>query len=155
MIQAFIKLRLIQILRAIKGLGPVRIVCLIGLAGFCAIGLFIQTAVSPKSLYATGIYLFVIALIQLNRPDKRFLKTHFSNFKLVFFIEYLLIMIPLLTCLIYHLQWISLISSIAFTGLIANLDIKIKQKSLNTFIQKLIPSDCFEWKGGGNSTTKF
>jgi hypothetical protein len=57
-------------------------------------------------------------------------------------------MVPLFICLIYNNQLISLFSSIALISLIINLDFKTRQKSLNTSIQKMIPSDCFEWKGG-------
>lgn len=152
MIQAFIKLRFRQIFRATKGLGVIRIIVLIVLAGLTVIGLFMQTKKAPDSFYITGIYLSIIILIQVNRHDKRFLKIHFSNFKLIFLTEYLLLMSPLFICLIYNNQWNSLISSMALTSLIINLDFKIRQKSLNTSIQKMILSDCFEWKGGVRKT---
>jgi hypothetical protein len=152
MIQAFIKLRFRQIFRATKGLGLIRIIVLIVLSALCVIGLFRLTEKTPNSFYITGIYLIVIAFIHLNRHDKRFLKIHFSNFKLIFLTEYLALMSPLFICLIYNDQWISTISSLALTPLIVNLDFKIRQTSLNTSIQKMIPSDCFEWKGGVRKT---
>jgi hypothetical protein len=152
MIQAFIKLRFRQIFRAIKGLGLIRIIVLIVLSALAMIGLFIQTEKTPNSFYVTGIYLTIITLIQLNRHDKRFLQIHFSNFKLIFLAEYLLLMSPLYISLIYNIQWIALISSTVLTSVIINLDFKIRQKSLNTSIQKMIPSDCFEWKGGVRKT---
>ena len=152
MIQAFIKLRFRQILRATKGLGLIRIIVLIVLLALSLASLFMQTEQTPNSFYFTGIYLTIIALIQVNRHDKRFMQIHFSNYKLIFLTEYLLLMLPLFTCLIYNNQRISLISSIVLTSLIINLDLKIRQKSLNTSIQKMIPSDCFEWKGGVRKT---
>ena len=155
MILAFINLRLRQIFRATKGLGLIRIIVLIVLSALSMIGLFMQTKETPNSFYITGIYLAIITLIQVNRHDKRFLQIHFSNSKLIFLTEYLLLMSPLFICLIYNNQWISLISSIALTSLIINLDVKIRQKSLNTSIQKMIPSDCFEWKGGVRKTLVF
>jgi len=148
MIQAFIKLRLKQIFRATKGLGLVRIIVLIVLAALFVTALFMQTERTPNSYYVTGIYLIIIALIHVKRQDQRFLKIHFNNFRLIFVTEYLLLMSPLLICLIYNNQWISVISSLLLISLIVNLDFKIQQKSLNTSIQKMIPSDCFEWKGG-------
>jgi hypothetical protein len=148
MIRAFIIIRLKQILRAIKGLGLIRIIFLIGLSGFFVFGLFKETAETPNSIYATGLYLIIITLIQLKRPDKRFSQIHFSNYKRIFFVEYLLLMIPWFICLTYHNQWIPVISILVLTLLVVNIDFKTRQRSLNTSIQRLIPSDCFEWKCG-------
>ena len=152
MIQAFIRIRFKQISRGINGIGLIRFIFLIVILGFFASGVFLQTAETPNSFYAAGLYLSIITLIQVKRQDKRFAKIHFSNFKLIFFIEYMLLMIPLVICLIYHKQWIPVISVIAITLLIVNVDFKQRQKSLNTAIQRLIPSDCFEWKGGVRKT---
>ena len=152
MIQAFINIRFKQIFRSLEGLGLIRAIFLIGLLGFIGFVLFIQTALTPNSSYTVGFYLVIITLIQVKRPDKRFTEINFNNFKLIFLIEYLLLMFPLFICLIYHSQWIQVISVVVFTLLIVNLDIKLKRKSLNTSIQKLIPSDCFEWKGGVRNT---
>ena len=120
MIQAFIKLRFKQIFRDTKVLGLIRIIVLIVLSSLSVIGLFIQTEKTPNSFYVTGLYLTIITLIHVNRHDKRFLQIHFSNSKLIFLTEYLLLMSPLFICLIYNNQWISLISSIALTSLIIN-----------------------------------
>ena len=152
MIQAFIKIRIKQVFRTMEGLGLFRIIFLAGLAGFIAFGIFIQTAELPNSFYTAGIYLMLIAWIQINRQDKQFLKIHFSHFRFVFFTEYFLLTIPLLIGLSYHKQWSSLISVIILTLLIANINFKPKQRSLNTLFQKLIPPGCFEWKGGVRKT---
>jgi len=152
MIQAFINIRFKQIFRALEGLGLIRTIFLIGLLVFIGFGLFVQTASTPNSYYITGLHLLIITLIQVKRPDKRFAEINFNNFKLIFLIEYLLLMLPLFICLIYHKQWMQVISFVVLTLLIVNLDFKLKPKSLNTSIQKLIPSDCFEWKGGVRKT---
>ena len=148
MIQAFFIIRLKQVLRAAKELGLFRIIFLVGLSGFFAFGLFLQTAETASSFYVAGVLLMIITLIQVKRADKQFAKIHFSNYKLVFFIEYLSMLLPLFIGLVYHSQWIPLIAVITLTLSIVNADYKQKQNSLNTFIQKLIPSDCFEWKSG-------
>jgi hypothetical protein len=152
MIHAFINIRVKQIFRALEGLGLIRTIFLIGLLIFIGFGLFMQTASTPNSFYMTGLYLLIITLIQVKRPDKLFTEINFYNFKLIFLIEYLLLTLPLSICLIYHKQWMQAISVVVLTLLIVNLDFKLKRKSLNTSIQKLIPSDCFEWKGGVRKT---
>ncbi|HNW97009.1 MAG TPA: hypothetical protein PKK00_01195 [Bacteroidales bacterium] len=152
MIEAFIKIRIKQISSILRELGLFRFFLLIGFIGFVLFILFMQTLATPNSFYSSGIFLFVISLIQINRSDKHFLKIHFINSKLILATEYLLMMIPLLTCLFYNMQWTSAISSIALIFLLVNIDFKFSQKSLNTFIQRLIPSDSFEWKSGARKT---
>lgn len=148
MVKAIIKIRFKQVLRAILEIGLFRTVFLVGLSVFFVFVIFMQTAEKLNSFYTSGVYLIIITLIQVKRQDKQFAKIHFSNFRLIFFLEYLSLMTPLFIGLIYHMQWITMASAIAITLFIASLDLKPKPKSLNTFIQKLIPSDCFEWKGG-------
>ncbi len=153
MIKAFIKIRLKQFLRATKGLGFVRLIFLFGFIGFLFFGLlFIQTSKIPNSYYTSGIYLIFLSVIQINRKDKRFLKIHFTNFKWILLTEYLLLLVPLLIFLVYHKQIISLISVTSLTFLIVNIDYKPRQRSLNTAIQRLIPSNYFEWKRGVRKT---
>ncbi len=146
--QAFLKIRLKQIYRTTRGIGIIRCVFIIGLLGFIAYVLFKQTAISPNLYYSIGIYLIMITLFQVNRTDKRFLKIHFNNYKLILLIEYILLLIPLLICLGYYYHWALVILVIVFTCLIVNINFKPRQKSLNTIIQRLIPSSCFEWKSG-------
>jgi hypothetical protein len=152
MISAFIKIRFKQIIRATNGLGLFRIVFLSGMLGFFAYGLFILTAEPPDLFYASGVYLMTILFIHVKRSDKTFLKIHFRNYKLIIFSEYLLLILPLFIGLSYHKQWISFLSVITLTLLIVNIKFKPGQKSFNTALQALIPSDCFEWKGGVRKT---
>jgi len=148
MIRAYVIIRLKQIYRAINGLGLIRIIFLIGLLSLFVFGLFKKTTETPNSLYAAGLYLIIIIMIQLKRPDKLFLQIHFSIYKRIFFVEYLLLMIPWLVCLTYHNQWITVALIIILTLLVVNVDFKTRQISFNTSIQRLVPSDCFEWKCG-------
>ncbi len=152
MIQAFIKIRLLQIYRSAKALGLFRTVFFICLSGFFAFGMLMQTSKMPDSYYTSGIYLLIIVFIQLKRHDKRFLKINFSNYKLVLLTEYLLLMLPLYICLVYHFQWNALFAVIVLTVLVINIDIKLKKRSINTVFQRMIPSACYEWKAGVRKT---
>ena len=152
MIQPFIKIRCKQILRATNGLGLFRIIFLIGLFGIIVFGLFMQTAKTPNSYLAVCAYMMIIMMIQVKRMDKQFFKIHFINSKLILLMEYSLLVTPLFICLIFHKQWTLTISIIVLISLIVNVDFKSRQKSLNTAIQGLIPSSCFEWKSGVRKT---
>ena len=148
MIGEFINIRFKQVYRAIVGIGLFRAIFLAVLVGFLGFILFKQTEILPNSYYLLGIYLLVIVLIQLKRQDKLFLKSHFNNYKLICFTEYLILSIPLLACLTYHSQWLSNLILFPSLFLIVNLDLKVKGRNLNTKIQQCIPYDNFEWKGG-------
>jgi hypothetical protein len=148
MIGAFINIRFKQFYRAMKGIGLFRVIFLAGLVAFFGYFLFKQTEILPNAYYVLVIYLVVIVLIQVKRQDKLFLKSHFNNYKLICLIEYLILTIPLLVCLIYHYQWYSILILFPSLFLIVNLDIKVKRRVLNTKIQQWIPYDIFEWKGG-------
>jgi hypothetical protein len=148
MIPAFINIRFKQFSRTIQGLGLMRFIFLLALFFFLAFILFMQTSKTPESFYTSGIYLMIIFIIQLKRADKTFLKIHLRNFRQILMIEYLLLTLPLFFCLIYHLQWVSVISVALITVIIVNFDFKPSARSMNTVIQRLIPPDCFEWKSG-------
>ena len=148
MIEALIKIRFKQLYRGIIGIGLIRMIFLIGLLGFVIIFLFIQSSMIPNVYYITIINLLIVTLIQIRRQDKIFLKSHFVNYKLIYFAEYILLIIPIIFCLLYHFQWILAVSVIFGIGAIVNFDFKLTQRSLNTKIQQFIPYDCFEWKAG-------
>ena len=86
----FIKIRTKQILRALYGLGVFRFLFLCALLTFFGFIIFKQTALSPNNYYILFIYSLILTSIQLKRPDRVFLKTHFENYKRLIFIEYLL-----------------------------------------------------------------
>ena len=148
MIRSILYIRLKQAGRAATGLGLGRCLFLAGVSGFLAFLLFLQTAAFPNSLYAAGIYLAVIFLLQLNRPDKQFLKITFIHHKVIFLAEYLLLLIPLLICLAYHQLYQLLTATFVIAFLITNVDYKARHRSMNTMIQRVIPASCFEWKSG-------
>lgn len=155
MVEAFIKIRLIQFYRSIRDVGLLRIIFLIGLFSYIEFILFIETAMLPNAYYISGFYVLIIAFIQVNRRDKKFLKSHFNNYKLIYLVEYLLLSIPLITSLIYHLQWITVILLILAISSVISLDLKPKQRSLNSRFQQLIPDNSFEWKAGIRKTLFF
>jgi hypothetical protein len=67
---------------------------------------------------------------------------------LIYYIEYLILASITIAFLIFHFQWIPLLLLLSALYLIIHLDLKTKQRNLNTKLQLFIPSECFEWKGG-------
>ncbi len=147
MIKALLIIRLNQTFRNIIEIGLFRMIFLIGLIGFLVFALYIKTAESLASQYISIGFLLLILLIQLQRKDKLFLKSHFSNYKILMLSEYLLLSTPILVCLLIHKQWFSVFELLGLL-IIVHFDLKQKRKSLNTKLQEMIPIDCIEWKAG-------
>lgn len=152
MIEAFVKIRLKQFYRGMTGIGLIRIIFLIGLLAFIVFVLFIETSKAPDSYYVTGITSLILFMVQAKRQDKLFLKANFDRYKRICFVEYLILASIPLAFLIFHFQWIPLLLLISAIYLIIHLDLKSKQRNLNTRLQQLIPTKCFEWKGGVRQT---
>lgn len=147
MIKALFKIRLKQIYRGIIGIGLIRLVFLVGLIGFLGFALYVKTSDKLTSQYISIGFLWLIILIHLKRGDKLFLKSHFSNNKILMFSEYIILSIPLICCFLIHKQWVA-ISELSGLLIIVNLDLKARHSNLNTKLQELIPDDAFEWKAG-------
>jgi len=147
MIKALLTIRLKQLYRSLVGIGLFRLIFLLGLVAILGVILYYQATDATISLFIGIGLLILIAVIQIKRGDKLFLKSHFSNYKILIFAEYLAISSPVMLLMVVHKQWFSLI---CFLGLflIVHLDIKAKHSSVNTKLQALIPSDSFEWKAG-------
>jgi len=152
MIEAFVKIRLKQFYRGLIGIGLIRIIFLIGLLAFIVLMLFIETSKYPDTFYVTGITALIILVVHTKRQDKSFLKINFANYKLICFVEYLILASIIIAFLIFHFQWIPLLLLLSALYLIIHLDLKTRQRNLNTKLQQLIPSECFEWKGGIRQT---
>ncbi len=143
-----IKLRLTQILNALKGAGLVYIVLLFSLVFI--FNLFIINTINQDKYnkYIIGGYLILILSIHLKRKDIFFLKITYTNYKYILFTEYFLLSVPLFFSLIYYNKWSYLSAGIIFIGLITNIKLKKTQYTLTTKIQKFIPNINYEWKAG-------
>jgi len=147
MIKALLIIRLKQIYRGLIEIGLIRLIFLFGLFGFIGLFLYTKTSDESTSQFISIGFLLLIMLIHIKREDKLFLKSHFSNYKILMLSEYILLSIPIIVFLLIHEQWISIISLLGLF-IIVHLDIKTKHTSLNTRLQVLIPSDSIEWKAG-------
>lgn len=148
MVKAFINIRIKQISRGLASLGIFRTLFLVVLIGFLGTYIFMLSSEMPNSMYVAGFSILIITLFHTNRSDKLFLKTHFNNFKLILFSEYLLVTLPIIICLSIHLQLIPTNIILFSLVVIVNLDLKFKQNNLNTKLQRIIPAESFEWKAG-------
>jgi len=101
----------------------------------------------PFARFISVAFLVVLTIFHVKRGDRRFLRTHIDHDKLFMLVEYVLISIPILLLLVFQKQWSSLLLFISLVGIV-QLNLNFKQTSLNTALQKIIPSDAIEWKAG-------
>ena len=101
-VEGFFNIRLKQFYRGLIGIGLIRIIVMIVLLGFMVLLVFTKTSKYPDSFYVTGITALLILLVHTKRPDKLFLKTNFTNYKLISFIEYLILSSIIISFLIFH-----------------------------------------------------
>ncbi len=152
MIQAFLSIRWKQFIRGMIGIGLFRLLFLLVISGFVVVFVFLQTAQSPNSLYAAGAAILLVAGIQQKRNDKFFLKAHFSSYRLVYLIEYVLLLLPIQAFMIFHFQWLALGVLLLGVGITIHLDIRLVTRNRNYKLLQLIPTECFEWKAGIRKT---
>jgi hypothetical protein len=147
MIKAFLQIRVIQLKRIGDQLGLLHALLLIGMLSGCFF-LFHYAEKFSHAVYIVVIFQFFLLMLHLNRPDKDFLQTHFDQYNKLFFAEYSLLSMPFLAVLLFYGHF--LLAAMVITGIaiILPLKIKLRQSTLNTLPQRLIPYQCFEWKSG-------
>jgi hypothetical protein len=152
MILPLLKIRVLQLKRALENLGLFRFVFLLSLVIFALAYVYLQCAIDPNSYYISVVASAFIFLIHSSRGDKLFLKTHFANQKQIIFSEYLIITLPLIIAFAINLKWIQILILLVSLVIIVSFEFNPKKRSLNTKLQKLIPKSSFEWKAGIRKT---
>lgn len=146
MIYAILKIRICQARRIVNDLGLGRVIFVFLMLAGLLYQLFIATKGKPD--VATLICLLLVLFLHLKRKDLLFLKSHVERNKMVLLIEYLILSLPLLAGLSYYLHWLFLAGYLTVLTLIVQIGRQLRKHTFNSFIQRWIPDDCFEWKSG-------
>ena len=138
MITTFIKIRLLQFFRLLKGIGLLRIIIVLLILWFTTYMLFhflILPENTVKSLIAIGLFLLSL---QVSRNDKHFIKTTIKNPYSIYLGEYLLLILPFLVIWIVYSNWIGVGLLILIILLIPLISINLKLRYLGSVIKFLI-----------------
>ncbi|MCQ2973293.1 MAG: hypothetical protein MJ211_00625 [Bacteroidales bacterium] len=141
----FLKIRLLQLFRELKNIGLFRCIFV---AGVLAYILWILVRIMPNSntncLIINAICGFILLIIQTKRQDSILISLSFSNFRLVYFAEYILFTLPIIILNIYYSNIYINLGYIIYCYLITFLP-QIKTKSMKLrFMSKLINPKMFE-----------
>lgn len=148
MVNAVLKIHLKQIYRGIKRLGILRTLFILPFVVYLIFAIFTWSTDFKSAIYVSVATLTVFGIAQIRRTDKKFLELHFHSFKFILFVEYLILAFPILFCFAVHFQWeAALMIIVGFLGII-HIKNRSKQITLNSKIQRIIPTKSFEWKAG-------
>ena len=148
MVKAILKIRLKQLSRAAAEIGFFRLLFLFALAAYLVFAVYTKLQDPFYKNIIVGAFALIIFSIHAKRKDKTFLNLYSLYPQIIFFVEYLLLAIPILVLLVYFQFWIHIISLIAFLLVLPFFKIPLKKYNVNTWFQKQIPDDNFEWKAG-------
>jgi hypothetical protein len=148
MISLILTIRFKQLGRIVNNLGLGRFIFIVIIIAMITLFIFMSIRSRDGVYFSTGIWLLLILTLHLKRKDLSFLLTHIEKYRFLLVIEYIVISIPVIAGLIY---WNHYADFALFLGLligIAFITRSIRKITLNTWLQQLIPDECFEWKAG-------
>jgi len=142
--------RMKQTYRMVYMLGVVRLIILFILLISLITTVYLNTTQIWKAYSMVCIWLILVIFIHLRRRDRIFFYINISFYRLIICVEYVLLSLPLFICLLFNKQWIAMIFSILGIIGISFIEMvwKRQNKTLNTCLQRYIPSDMYEWKAG-------
>lgn len=101
--------------------------------------------------YVAGAWVLILLSVQLKRGDRKFLYIHTNYDRLLCVVESIALSVPVLICLLSHVWWSCALSVSVSAFLIGFIPIRLNQrlrKPGNTWLQRKIPHDAYEWKAG-------
>ena len=152
MIAEILNIRIKQLFRIILQIGIIRAIFLLGLLSFLFLYVFITLSEKSNQEFIVGAYVLLLLTIQIKRKDKVFLNIYAKVPQSIFQFEYFLLSLPILIPLIYYGLWTYLLLFTICLIAIPFLRISIKQSSINSVFQRIIPDENFEWKSGIRKT---
>ena len=145
-----LKIRVKQSCRIFLQIGVIYMILIAIIIVVVGVSTYISLTDLPKTCYISAFWLLIIAFIHSRRKDYTFLLLSMKFPRAICGTEYVLLSVPLAILLLINSQYLIAIILLASTFSIGFLKIKTtwKRKTLNTFLQQLIPNDMYEWKAG-------
>lgn len=149
MILKIFNIRRLQIKRSLEELTVFHLIALIWLIVFMVVLPLLQMGFKDNNaLIVTGLGIFGISFLHLNRPDKNLISIISEKPFKIFNAEYLVLLIPIIGILIYTRN---IVLGIGILGLV--LGISLIQKRLSAhkgtaIFSKYLPKSAFEWRAG-------
>jgi len=137
-----------QLARMASEIGLFRILFLIGLFAYLLYIAYVKLQHPSNYSIISGIFIVLLLSIHTKRKDGVFLKIYTPHPQLIIISEYMLLFLPLLIIMLYFQIWLYILSVSAIILILPFLNLKTRKRSINTWFQKIIQDDNFEWKAG-------
>ena len=144
----FLKMRIHQLGRLFLELGFMRSVVVIMAVGFAIVAAFNLGDKTLSAILLGGLTGIGVLGIHLKRSDTRFMKVCFEQPIQILWVEYTIIIAPILMILLVHQHWFVALGLVFTIMLISFFSLSFRNFHLNTKVQRLIPDYYFEWKAG-------
>jgi hypothetical protein len=148
MIASLLIIRLKQLIRSLRHVGPIRILILLAIVALGILMIYENTSDSPTVYFTLTLYILTILFIHAKRVDRTFLGIIGINSRFAMLVEYAFLSVPLLLILMLHKQWLPILLLVVLLPMVVQLNPKLKIYTLNTWLQRQIPNSYFEWKSG-------
>ena len=150
-LQSMLLMRWKQSYRVLFRIDVVHLILLFGIVGITGISCYYLLGREPQNLYVLAIIVFFLFNLHYQRRDRRFLHINLGYKNLITCCEYSILTLPIVIFLAIHHFWLYAIGVFAISillGLVPIIRKKHQQKTLNTWIQRQIPDNAYEWKAG-------
>lgn len=147
-ISALLKVRLMQFLRLLIELGIVRLlIAVVGLIVGC-LGVVSVLENAEQIEWSLLAVFGTLAVLHIKRSDTVFFQLYAERAILIFQIEYILMVLPLALLFLLTGFWQLAIGSFLTALVVPFIRMRSKSFTLNSWLQKIIPSQAIEWKSG-------
>ncbi len=148
MIIKILTIRLKQIYRDVSNIGLFRMLVAVVFLFLFFLFLFNQLQIYRNGIIAISVQILLIASIQINRSDKKFLSIISKNPYPIYLFEYLTFSLPIFILCFVNKRFDLVLYQIVGIASVSTLNVTIKKTNRNNFFLRLIPAECFEMKSG-------
>lgn len=150
-LRSILLMRWKQSYRILFRIDVVHLILLFAIIGIAGIFCFYYLGREPQNIWFSAIIALLLFNLHYKRRDKRFLHINIEYRKLIICCEYVILTLPIVIFLAIHNFWSYAIGVLTISILLGWIPIMQKehqQKNINTFIQRKIPDNAYEWKAG-------
>jgi hypothetical protein len=146
-VRILLSIRLIQIKKELKGVGPVLILLLAAL-WFLIYNSYTYYQKTEEAFYITGSLFFLCFSLQVYRKDKSFVYNHIHHPYLEIYLEYVALTFLFAVPCLFSPNWFCYPVLLITLAFLPFLKYTLKQKTYFKNISSIIPASSFEWISG-------
>lgn len=148
MLQNYLHIRMLQLYRELKAVGPLYLLLFLVLFGFAEVMLYQQMSEFSRAIWLPAVLVFAVASVHLSRNDHEFVRLTTHKPQHLFFAEYIVFSSPFWLVMLCTANGYLALSVFPFLWGLSFLRFRNKKRAGWIPYGKWIPADNFEWIGG-------